>query len=348
MTRGPSDEKPSPMDANPAPAGRDAFAQVTEPYRRQIKAYCYRMVGSLHEAEDLTQETFLKAWRAFDDFEARGSLKAWLYQIATRVCLDTIRQKKHLRRILPDMELPPATSMPAGQPPMDVPWLEPYPDAELDDVADDALGPDAQYEKHETVRLAFVAAIQYLRPRQRAVLLLIDVLGWSPAETVTLIGGSVASVNSALQRARATLLRHYPKGPPEQYSGIPRDHSILLDRYVEAWEAKDLDGFVALLKEEAAYVMPPWRQWYLGREAIHAFFAAVWRQYGRFRMVRTAANRQPAFVLYTENRTDGTWAAHSIHLLTLDYGSISKLTMFMKPMGPGLVKAFQFPLVMND
>jgi RNA polymerase sigma-70 factor (ECF subfamily) len=343
-----TNEKPSLKDANSAPAARDGFAQATELYRRQIKAYCYRMVGSLHEAEDLTQETFLKAWRAFDGFEARGSLKTWLYQIATRVCLDAIRQKKRLRRILPDMELPPATTMPAGQPPTDVLWLEPYPNAELDDIADDALGPDAQYEKHETVRLAFVAAIQYLPPRQRAVLLLIDVLGWSPTETATLIGGSVASVNSALQRARATLVRHHPKGPSQHNCEIPRDQSILLDRYVQAWEAKDLDGFVALLKEEAAYVMPPWREWYLGRGAIHAFFEAVWRQYGRFRMLRTAANRQPAFVLYTENKTDDTWAAHSIHVLTLDDNSISKLTIFMKPTGPGLVNAFQFPLVLTS
>ncbi len=306
------------------------------------------MVGSLHDAEDLTQEIFLKAWRAFDSLEARGSLKAWLYQIATRACLDAMRQKKRLRRILPETELPPATAVPTGQPPVDVPWLEPYPDMELDDIADDALGPDEQYEKHETVRLAFVAAIQYLPPRQRSVLLLIDVLGWSPTETATLMAGSVASVNSALQRARATLTRHYTKGPPNRTDSIPGDQSVLLDRYVQAWEAKDLDGFIALLKEEAAYAMPPWRQWYRGRDSIRAFFGSVWRHYGRFRLLPTAANGQPAFVLYTENRTDGTWTAHSIHVLTLNEGSISKLTLFMKPMSQGLIQAFRFPLVLDD
>src|SRR5581483_11874276 len=168
--------------------GRDAFASMAEPYRRQIKAYCYRMMGSLSEAEDLTQETFLKAWRAFDSFASRGSFKAWLYQIATRACLDAIRRRKHARRMLPDAESSPATTMPRGQPTMDAVWLEPYPDSELDDIADDAPGPEARYGRHEAVRLAFVAAIQYLPPRQRAVLLLIDVLGWSPSECATLIG----------------------------------------------------------------------------------------------------------------------------------------------------------------
>jgi RNA polymerase sigma factor (sigma-70 family) len=138
--------------AKPPQAGRDAFAQMAEPYRRQIKAYCYRMMGSLHEAEDLTQETFLKAWRAFDSFEGRGSLKAWLYQIATRVCLDAIRHRKHVRRMLPEAEFSPATTMPSGQPTMGAVWLEPYPDSELDEVADDAPGPDARYEKNEAVR----------------------------------------------------------------------------------------------------------------------------------------------------------------------------------------------------
>lgn len=333
--------------AKPQQAGRDAFAQMAEPYRRQIKAYCYRMMGSLHEAEDLTQETFLKAWRAFDSFEGRGSLKAWLYQIATRACLDAIRHRKHVRRMLPEAEFSPATTMPSGQPTMDAVWLEPYPDSELDEVADDAPGPEARYEKNEAVRLAFVAAIQYLSPRQRAVLLLIDVLGWSPPECATLMGGSVASINSALQRARATLARHYPEGRPDRYD-IPGDQSILLDRYVRAWEAKDLDGFVALLKEDASYVMPPWQQWYLGRDAIHRFFAAAWQQYGRFRLLQTAANRQPAFVLYTQNETDDKWLAHSIHMLTLSDGAISKVALFMKPMGPRLVQAFGFSVTLTE
>jgi RNA polymerase sigma-70 factor (ECF subfamily) len=238
--------------------------------------------------------------------------------------------------------------MPAGQPSRDAIWLEPYPDSELDDVAEEAPGPEARYQKHESVRLAFVAAIQYLPPRQRATLLLIDVLGWSPAETATLIGGSVASINSALQRARATLDRRYPEGGPDRYGDIASDQSALLDRYVRAWESKDLEGFVALLKEDASYAMPPWRQWYLGRVAIKGLFAVVWPQYGRFRLLRTAANRQPAFVLYTHSDTDGRWTAHSIHVLTPGEGGISRLTLFMKPMAPSLIQSFGFPLALAE
>ena len=342
-TTHPDDSMPQRDGAGPPPQRQD-FARVSEPYRRQIKAYCYRMTGSLHEAEDLTQETLLKAWRAFDGYQGRGSLKAWLYQIATRVCLDALRQRRHVRRMLPEAESSAATAMPSGWPAPDELWLEPYPDSELDEVAEAAPGPEARYERHESIRLAFVAAIQYLPPRQRAVLLLIDVLGWSAAETATLIGGSAASVNSALQRARATLVRRYPRGGPDPGGGMADDRDALLDRYVRAWEAKDLDGFVALLREDASYAMPPWQQWYQGRAAIRQFFAAVWPQYGRFRLLRTAANRQPAFALYTRNGPDGTWAPHSLHLLGLSGGGIARLTLFMKPMGPRLAQAFGLPV----
>jgi RNA polymerase sigma-70 factor, ECF subfamily len=144
--------------------GRNAFVQLAEPYRRQIKAHCYRMTGSLHEAEDLVQETYLRAWRAFESFEGRGSLKSWLYQIATRVCLDAITQRKKVRRLLPEANFPPATEVPTGQPRTDIAWLEPYPDSEVDDVADEAPNAEAQYVQRESVRLAFVAALQYLPP----------------------------------------------------------------------------------------------------------------------------------------------------------------------------------------
>lgn len=336
------DRATSPGDVQPSTHARQAFTRAVEPYRRQLKAYCYRMMGSLHEAEDLTQETLLKAWRAFESFQGR-SLKAWLYQIATRVCLDALRQRKHARRIIPEAEFSPANTMPDGRPRTGAIWLEPYPDSELDEVAEAAQGPDARYERDESVRLAFVAAIQYLPPRQRAVLLLIDVIGWSPGEAATLIGGSLASINSALQRARTTLARRYPQGDPQRPGDTAIDQTALLERYVRAWEAKDLESFVELLKEDALYSMPPMQQWYLGRAAIRGFFAAVWQHYGRFRLLPTAANRQPAFVLYTQRNTDGAWTVHSIQLLTIRAGGIAGLTLFVTPLGPQLAEAFGFP-----
>jgi RNA polymerase sigma-70 factor (ECF subfamily) len=332
-------------DVSDGPLDRDAFAQLTEPYRRQIKVHCYRMTGSLHEAEDLVQETYLRAWRSFGAFEGRGSLKSWLYQIATRACLDAIARNKRGRRLLPEENFPPTSDLPAGQPPEDMVWLEPYPDSELDELADESPGPEARYEQRQSVRLAFVAALQHLPPRQRAVLLLIDVLGWSSAETASLIGGSTASVNSALQRARATLERRNQAVSEPQLIGISPEQQALLDRYVRAWEDKNLDGFVALLKNEATYAMPPWSHWYLGRDAIGRFFGVVWKRYGRFRLVPTRANSQPAFVLYTKADDEPDWLAHSVQVLGIDEGGITSLTAFMRPLSASLVPAFGFPLV---
>jgi RNA polymerase sigma-70 factor (ECF subfamily) len=329
------------------PAGRKTFAEVAEPFRRQIKAHCYRMTGALHEAEDLTQETFLRAWRAFESFEGRGSAKAWLYQIATRVCLDAIGRNKRTRRLLPMEKLPPTTDMPTGQPPTDIAWLEPYPDSELDDLSDETPNPEVRYAQRESVRLAFIAALQHLPPRQRAMLLLIDVLGWSPAETARLIGGSTVSVNSTLQRARATLALHQSRDSNQRGVFTP-EQGALLDRYVRAWEEKNLDGFVALLKSEATYAMPPWCQWYLGRENIGRFFASVWKYYGQFRLLPTHANCQPAFVLYTRADREHEWRAHSIQVLSVDGEGISSLTAFMRPLAPELVTAFGFPLAIAN
>jgi RNA polymerase sigma-70 factor, ECF subfamily len=330
------------------PLDRDAFARLAEPYRRQIKAHCYRMTGSLHEAEDLVQETYLRAWRAFDSFEGRGSLKSWLYQIATRACLDAIAQRKRVQRLLPEGSFPPATDIPSGQPPADIAWLEPYPDSELDDVADGSPNAEARYTLRESVRLAFVAALQHLPPRQRAVLLLIDVLDWSSAETASLIGGSTASVNSALQRARATLERHNRADGMDRLRAFSPDQQALLNRYVRAWEDKNLDGFIALLKSEATYAMPPWSQWYLGREAIGRFFGAVWKHYGRFRLLRTQANGQPAFVLYTQADGERAWRAHSVQVLSIEGDAILSLTAFMRPLAPALVPAFGLPLAFKE
>ncbi len=334
-----------PHHQEQASAGANqAFERLAEPFRREIKLHCYRMLGSLHEADDLVQETYLRAWRSFDSFEG-GSFRAWLYRIATNACLNALASRKHVRRLLPDQEARATITveMPEGAPPTDVEWLEPYPDSNLDGMADDAPNPEARYKSREAVQLAFVAAIQELPPRQRAAILLCDVLGWAAAEATTLLGGSTASINSALQRARATLAKRYPDGRPPEASRPDPPQQKLLDQYLQAWEGHDLDGFVALLKEDATYTMPPWLQWYAGREAIRSFFAMAWKTCTGLRLVSTAANGQPAFAVYARADADGPLTAHSIHVLALEHDMISTLTLFVPPTGPRLFQAFGLP-----
>jgi RNA polymerase sigma-70 factor, ECF subfamily len=238
--------------------------------------------------------------------------------------------------------------MPDGTPATDVAWLEPYPDSELEGIADDALNPEARYTAREAVQLAFIATIQHLPPRQRAVLLLCDVLGWAATEAATLLGGSTASVNSALQRARETLAKHNTEDQPLKASPVDATQKELLGRYLRAWEALNVADFAALLKEDATYVMPPTPEWYAGREAIRAFFDWALKRYEGFRLVPAGANRQPAFAAYSRASVDEPWTAHSIHVLTLERNAISTLTLFVKPDGPRLFHAFGLPLTLPD
>jgi RNA polymerase sigma-70 factor (ECF subfamily) len=327
-----------------------AFEQLAEPLRRELKVHCYRMLGSLHEAEDAVQEAYLRAWRSFKSFDGRGPFRAWLYRIATNACLDALASRKQARRFLPDERTPATTQMPNGKPATDVAWLEPYPDSELEGVADDAPNPEALYTTRQSVQLAFIAVIQQLPPRQRAVLLLCDVLGWSAAEAATLLGGSIASVNSALQRSRETLAKRYPTGstPTEPVQDAVQQR--LLSRYLSAWEKLDVDRLVSVLKEDATYTMPPLPQWYAGREMIRTFFEWAWTLYSGYLMVPTGANRQPAFAAYSRSRTapDAPWAAHSMHLLSLARDGISTVTLFAKPDSPRLFDAFGLPLTLTD
>ena len=324
------------------------FERLAEQFRRELKLHCYRMLGSLDEAEDAVQETYLRAWRNFDSFEGHGSFRAWLYRIATNACLNALAGRKNAQRLLPDQQAPATVQMPDGTPATDVAWLEPYPDSNLEGIADEAPSPEARYASREAVQLAFVAVIQQLPPRQRAALLLCDVLGWAAAETATLLGGSAVSINSALQRARETLAKRYPTGRPPVV--LPPNHAQqkLLGRYLQAWEGLDLDNFVVLLKEDATYTMPPLPQWYAGRQEIRTFFDWAWKAYGGFRLVPTAANRQPAFAAYSRVGADAPWAAHSIHVLALEHDMISTLTLFVKPTGPHLFRAFGLPLIVPD
>ena len=324
-----------------------AFERLAEPLRREIKLHCYRMLGSLHDAEDLVQETFLRAWRSFENFDGTN-FRAWLYKIATNACLNAIESRKLAQRMLPDQQFPTTTLIPNGTPAADVAWLEPYPDSHLEGIADEAPTPEARYTSREAVKLAFVATIQGLPPRQRAVLLLCDVLGWASNEAATLLGGSTASINSALQRAREALAKRYPHGQPLAAPKADPAQQKLLGRYMKAWEGLDLDNFVALLKEEATYTMPPLPQWYLGRDAIRTFFAFAFKTYGGFRMIPTAANGEPAFAAYSRKDANAPWTAHSIHVLTMEQDTISRLTLFYKPDGPRLFDAFGLPLELPD
>jgi RNA polymerase sigma-70 factor (ECF subfamily) len=329
------------------PPGQE-FGRLSEPFRRELKVHCYRMMGSVHEAEDLVQETYLRAWRRFDSFEnvEGGSFRAWLYRIATNACLNALARRKNVQRLLPD-QLGPATLQKPSTAATDVPWLEPYPDAYLEGIGDEATNPEGRYSSREAVQLAFIATIQLLSPRQRAALLLCDVLGWAAVEAATLLEGSTASINSALQRARETLAKHYPDGRPPVTPHLTPAQQRLLGRYLDAWQGHDVDGFAALLKEDATVTMPPWREWFVGRDTILSFFAA-WNCNG-LRLAPTGANGQPAFAVY--ERTVGAesqWAARSIHVLTLEHEMISTMTVFGPPVGPKLFKSFGLPLILSD
>ena len=344
------------MTAAETPQGRAsadagaAFERLAEPLRHELKLHCYQMLGSVHEAEDLVQETYLRAWRSFDSYDGRGSFRAWAYRIATNSCLDALASRRGSRRVLPDQEWPAAivARMPEGAPPAEVAWLEPYPDSNLEGIADEAPNPEVRFAAREAVQLAFVAAIQQLPPRQRAALLLRDVLGWSSGEASHLLGGSITSLNSTLQRARNTLARRYPDGRPPAAPRPSPAQQELLGRYLRAWEAHDLDGFVALLKEDATLTMPPWRQWYAGRDAIRAFFALALKPLGGIRLTPTTANGQPAFAVYARRKGEPRWAAHALQVLALDDGEISGLTVFVGPLGPSLFPAFGLPLALAD
>lgn len=333
-----------------------AFERLAEPLRREIKLHCYRMIGSLHEAEDAVQETYLRAWRSFSSFQAassdeRASFRAWLYRIATNACLNALGGRKHQQRFLPNQLGPAGPPRLEGGPALDVPWLEPYPDANLppgsrlEGFADAAPNPEARYTARESVQLAFVAAIQQLPPRQRAALMLCDVLGWASAEAATLLGGSTASINSALQRARETLSQRYPdRRPPLEPQPTPAQQK-LLGRYLQAWEGHDVDSFVALLKEDATVVMPPWLQWFIGSKVIATFFAAAWKTCGGLHLVPTSANGQPAFAVYEFSGADKRWNANAIHVLSLENEAISAMTLFLDS---SLFHDFGLPQFLQD
>jgi RNA polymerase sigma-70 factor (ECF subfamily) len=319
---------------------RADFAALVERHRGELHVHCYRMLGSFEESEDLVQETFLRAWRNRASFkgDGPGSLRAWLYRIATNACLDVLRRQP--RRIMPQ-DVAPAGDPSAPPPdPADLPWLQPYPDRLLAPAADE---PGAAVVARETIELAFVAAIQHLPPRQRAVLILRDVVGWSAKETAGLLEVSVVAANSALQRARATLRdrlgeRRTEWAPSTELSEEERE---LLRRYVEAHERADVEALGELLRADARLTMPPHPTWYAGREAILvAAQQGFDPDFGQLRAVATGANRQPAVAHYLRRPDGSQYRPLALDVLRVEDGRIAEITSFVFP---ELFPAFGLP-----
>lgn len=307
-----------------------AFSNLTEPYRRELQLHCYRLLGSLHEAEDLVQETLLRAWRRLDSYEGRAPFRAWLYKIATNACLDTMKQRT--RRALPLSLFPAANpAEPLAPPTADPIWLEPFPDEQLPEMA--AASPEARYALHESISLAFLAALQLLPPRQRAVLILRDVLDWRASEVAELLEMTVSAANSALHRARTILTQNYHVA---EIAPAAADEKMeaLLKRYMQAWESADIPALIALLKEDATLSMPPSSSWYHGKESIAAFLSAVpfaGAAPGRWRTLATRANGQPAVAFYQRDGASNVCQPFAIQVLALDRAWIREMTTFINP-----------------
>ncbi len=304
----------------------DAFRELTEPYRRELLVHCYRMLGSFQDAEDALQDTLLTAWQGLKGFEGRASLRTWLYRIATNRCLNARRSAS--RRPAKEWDVPKV------QPPEptrlgEVVWLEPFPDTLLEGAIDMPIGPDARYEQTESISLAFVTALQILPPRQLAVLILRDVLGFHAGEVADMLGSTVESVNSALKRARASLQRR--RSPtadrePPPASDSPAEDAIVA-KFVRAYESADLDALVALLTGDVFISMPPMPFEYEGRDIVAPFFASIFRAGRRFDLVRTRANGQPAFGAYLRAPA-GVSHGVGLFVLTLAGERICAMTRF--------------------
>lgn len=316
-----------------------AFRQLVDPYRHELHVHCYRMLGSVQDAEDMLQETLLAAWQGLGGFEGRASIRTWLYRIATSRCLNALRSANRRPRTN-------LASSGAGPEPTrlgEVLWLEPYPDVVLAGLADDVPGPEARYEARETISLAFVKALQLLPPRQCAVLVLRDVVGFPAREVARILECTEESVTSALKRARAALQRSGRREPAPPPNSV--EERELATRLARAWESGDVDGVVGLLTDDVWLTMPPMPMEYQGRELAARFLAQVAFRDGRtYRSVATRANGQPAFATYLRAPQGGLARMNGLLVLTLAGDQISAITRFE----PSVLPRFELPATLPN
>jgi RNA polymerase sigma-70 factor, ECF subfamily len=312
-------------------ATEDTFRAVVDDHRAELHAHCYRMLGSLHDAEDALQETLLRTWRGLPEFAGRSSVRTWLYSIATNVCLDALARRT--RRVLP-MDYGPASAgtLPAGEPLIESVWVEPYPDDSLG-LPEGPAAPDARYEQREAVELAFVASLQHLPATQRAVLILREVLGFSAREVADSLDTTVPSVNSALQRARRTLEERLPERSQQATLRSLGDERAraLVEAYLDAWGRADVEALRALLAEDAVFSMPPWPIWWQGGATIAGFAAEAAETCPETRKLWTRANGQPAVASYGLDPETGRYTASAIDVFTFEGDAIKEITAFVTP-----------------
>jgi RNA polymerase sigma-70 factor (ECF subfamily) len=324
----------NPDDIGRAKAGRQeaTFRRLVEEHQRELHAHCYRMLGSVHDADDAVQDTLLRAWRALPNFRGESSLRTWLYRIATNVCLDAVARRP--KRVLP-VDYGPPTSPGNGGPVRALPesvWIEPYPDEALA-VEDGAVGPEARYERREALELAFVSALQHLPPRQRAVLLLRDVLGFSAKEAAEALETTAVAVNGALRRARAAAEERVPEQTQQATLRALGDRRLrqLVERFADAFEQGKIEAILALLADDATFAMPPYPEWCRGRDAV----AKSWLMPGgsppRLRYAPARANGQPALGAYLLDPEDGDFSPIALDVLTLRGDLIVDVTAFRTP-----------------
>ena len=310
----------------------DAFARLVEAHRSALHAHCYRMLGSVPDAEDALQEALLSAWRGLRRFEGRSSLRSWLHAIATNACLRALERRP--KRVLPIDYAPAADPHDGlGEPLVESVWVQPYPDEALG-LEEGLAGPEARYEQREGIELAFIAALQHLPARQRAVLILRDVLGFSAREVAEALETTPAGVDSALQRAHKAVDERLPERSQQALLRSLDDQRLreIVEGFVDAWERADVEAVVAMLTSDGAMTMPPLPTWYRGHEAVTAFLEGVaLRTDQRWRLVPVRANGQPAFGKYLWDEERETFAPHSISVLTLDGTAIGEITTFLDP-----------------